>query len=131
MPPEEAYAVARAGNTRAPETELRTRVLNSLMLLDDGRWTYRYDKALRDPARPRPQPDAAGHWAMLARIATPTLLVRGALSAALDTEVARKMTEVMPNCTLATVPDAGHTIPLDNPQGFIATVRPFLLPSEA
>ncbi len=129
--PEDAYAAARAGNAIAPEAELRARTLNGLMLLDDGRWTYRYDKALRDPARPRPQPDAAEHWALLAQIATPTLLVRGALSDVLDAEVAQRMTEVMPRCTLVTVPDAGHSIPLDNPQGFIAAVRPFLVPNEA
>jgi esterase len=125
--PEDAYAVARAGNSRAPESELRRRTLNGLMLRDDGRWTYRYDKALRDPERPRPQPDAAVHWAMLERIKTPTLLVRGAESDVLDAAVAEKMTEVLANCQLVTVPEAGHSIPLDNPQGFIAAVRPFLV----
>jgi pimeloyl-ACP methyl ester carboxylesterase len=125
--PEEAYTVARAGNGRAPDAELRHRVLNSLMLRDDGHWTYRYDKALRDPERPRPQPDASVHWAMLERIKTPTLLVRGAESDVLDSDVAQKMTEVMANCRLVTVPEAGHSIPLDNPQGFIAAVRPFLV----
>jgi esterase len=125
--PEEAFAVARAGNARPPEAEHRARIINSLMLRDDGRWTYRYDKALRDPERPRPQPDAAAHWAMLERINTPTLLVRGAESDILAAEIAQKMTEVMPNCTLVTVPDAGHSIPLDNPQGFIAAVKPFLV----
>ena len=128
--PEDAYAAARAGNALAPEAELRARTLNGLILLGDGRWTYRYDKALRAPDRPLPQPDAAEHWGMLQRIATPTLLVRGAQSDVLDAEVARKMTEVMPNCTLVTVPDAGHSIPLDNPQGFIAAVKPFLVPNE-
>jgi pimeloyl-ACP methyl ester carboxylesterase len=64
---------------------------------------------------------------MLERIAVPTLLVRGAESDVLDAGVAQKMTEVMPNCRLATVPDAGHSIPLDNPTGFIAAVRPFLV----
>ena len=125
--PEDAYTAARAANPGADEAELRARTLNAIMLREDGRWTYRYDKALRDPARPRPLPDPAAHWAMLARIATPTLLVRGAESDILAPEVAQKMTEVMPNCTLVTVPDAGHSIPLDNPQGFIAAAQPFLL----
>lgn len=125
--PEDAYRVARAGNSRAPDDELRRRTLNNLMLREDGRWTYRYDKALRDPARPRPQPDPAEHWAMLATIATPTLLVRGAESDLLGAETAEKMTRVMGNCRLVTVPGAGHSIPLDNPQGFIDAVRPFLV----
>ena len=125
--PEDAYNVARAANARPPEDELRARTANGLMLRDDGRWTYRYDKALRDPDRPRPQPDAAEHWAMLRSIATPTLLVRGAASDILDAAVAQRMTEEMPHCTLVTVPDAGHSIPLDNPQGFIDAVKPWLV----
>jgi esterase len=125
--PEAAYAAAREGNRRAPEDELRRRVLNNLMLRDDGRWTYRYDTALRDPARLRPQADPAEGWAALARIAAPTLLVRGAESDLLSPETARRMVETMPDCRLVTVPDAGHSVPLDNPQGFIAAVRPFLV----
>lgn len=125
--PEEAIAAARAANARPPDAELRARTLNGIMLRDDGRWTYRYDKALRDPARPRPLPDAAAHWAMLEGIATPTLLVRGGESDILAAETAQKMTEVMPNCTLVTVPGAGHSIPLDSPQGFIDAVKPFLV----
>lgn len=124
--PDEAFAVARAGNRLAPDAELRHRVDNSLMLRDDGRWTYRYDKALRDPARPRPQPDAAAHWAMLATIQVPTLLLRGSESDVLSVETAEQMARVMPNCRLVTVPNAGHSIPLDNPDGFIDAVRAFL-----
>ena len=41
-------------------------------------------------------------------------------------ETAEQMTRAMPNCRLVTVPDAGHSIPLDNPGGFIDAVRPFL-----
>jgi pimeloyl-ACP methyl ester carboxylesterase len=124
---EEAIQVARHNNPRAPEAELRHRFRNGLMLRDDGKWTYRYDKALRDPNRPRPQPDPAAHWAMLAQITCPTLLVRGAESDVLSVEVAERMAQTMPNCKLVTVPDAGHSIPLDNPSGFIAAVKPFLL----
>ena len=125
--PDDAVAAARAANPRADAAELRHRVLNGLMLREDGRWTYRYDRTLRDPARPRPQPDAAVHWAMLAKIEVPTLLVRGADSDVLSVETAQRMTVVMPNCRLVTVPDAGHSIPLDNPAGFLAAAKPFLL----
>src|SRR4051794_12315896 len=49
--PEEAFAAVRAANPFPPDDVLRARTLSGLMLRDDGRWTYRYDKALRDPAR--------------------------------------------------------------------------------
>ncbi len=125
--PEDAYRASRANNPRAPESELRHRVMNSLMQLEDGRWTYRYDKALRAPDRPLPRPDPDKAWAMLPRLTCPTLLVRGVESDVLSVETAEHMTHVMPNCTLVTVQNAGHAIPLDNPTGFIEAVRPFLL----
>ena len=60
---------------------------------------------------------------MLATINVPTLLVRGAESDVLSVETAEKMAQAMPNCQLVTVRDAGHSIPLDNPAGFLAAVR--------
>lgn len=62
---------------------------------------------LRDPARFRMPSDPAENWALLRSIAAPTLLVRGAAE--------------MPACTLVTVPNAGHPVPRDNPQGFTAS----------
>ena len=47
------------------------------MLLPDGTWTFRYDKALRTNRLPRP--DAGDAWAMLPKIKAPTLLIRGEL----------------------------------------------------
>jgi pimeloyl-ACP methyl ester carboxylesterase len=125
--PEEAVRQARAANPRPPDAELRHRTLNNLKKTDDGRWTWRYDKALRSSDRPRPRPDAAEGWKELGRITCPTLLVRGAESDILSVETAERMVRTIPNCRLVTVPDAGHSIPLDNPEGFISAVRPFLL----
>ena len=125
--PDDVYRVMRANNQHAHEAELRQRVIYSMMQLDDGRWTYRYDKALRAPDRPLPRPDPEAAWAMLATIACPTLLVRGAESDVLSVETAERMTRVMPHCKLVTVLNAGHSIPLDNPTGFIEAARPFLI----
>lgn len=124
--PEEAIRQSRAGNPRADEAELRARVTNNLMRSDDGRWTYRYDKALRAPGRPLPRPDAQAVWALLPRITCPTLLVRGAESDILSPETAERMLKTIPNIRMVEVPNAGHSIPLDNPRGFIAAVQTFL-----
>jgi len=124
--PEEAIRQSRAGNPRADEAELRARVTNNLMRTDDGRWTYRYDKALRDPDRPLPRPDAEMIWALLPRITCPTLLVRGAESDILSPETAQRMLRTIPNIRMVEVPNAGHSIPLDNPRGFIEAVQTFL-----
>ena len=124
--PEEAFAAVRAANPFPPDDELRARTLAGLMLREDGRWTFRYDPALRDPGRFRMPFDPAANWALLRSIATPTLLVRGAESDLLDPAIARRVAEEMPACTLVTVPAAGHPVPLDNPQGFIGAVKPWL-----
>lgn len=124
--PEEAFRAARAANPRPPDDELRHRVLNSLVEDGSGRWTYRYDKALRSPDRPLPRPNAEAAWALLPRITPPTLLIRGAASDILSAETAARMVEAIPDCRLVEVEDAGHSVPLDNPRGFIAAVRSFL-----
>jgi esterase len=124
--PEDAYKVQRAGNERANEAELHMRVAYNLMRTEDGRWTWRYDKALRSPENPLPRPTVDASWDWLTKIACPTLLVRGADSDVLSVETAERMVRVIPHAKLVTVPAAGHPIPLDNPTGFSDAVQPFL-----
>lgn len=122
--PEAAVAAGRAANARADEAELQHRTRNNLMLLPDGTWTFRYDKALRTNRLPRP--DAGDAWAMLPKITAPTLLIRGELSDVLDSAVAERMLKEIPDCKFALVPGSGHSIPLESPQGFLTAVRTFL-----
>jgi len=129
--PEEAFQQVRAGNPRAPEAELLARMAHNLMRTADGRWTYRYDKALRAPDRPQVQQDPAAGYAMLATIPCPTLLVRGTESDLFGGDAAETMARTMPKCTLVQVPNAGHSVNLDNPQGFIDAVKPWLLAGPA
>ena len=95
----------------------------------DGRWTFRYDVALRNNSGARvlatPQ-EIEQDWQSLRQISCPTLLVRGAQSDILSPELARRMVESIPNCTLVEGPDSGHSVPLDNPAGFLHAVRAFL-----
>ena len=122
--PDAAVAAGRAGNARADEAELQHRTRNNLMLLEDGTWTFRYDKALRTNRLPRP--DAGDAWAMLPKIKAPTLLIRGELSDVLDPGVADRMSKEIPDCKFALVPGSGHSIPLESPKGFLEAVQTFL-----
>jgi pimeloyl-ACP methyl ester carboxylesterase len=70
----------------------------------------------------------AGLWSLLSRMEWPVLVVRGAGSAVLSRNVAERMIEIMPYARLETVPAAGHGVILDNPKGFEAAIRPFLMP---
>jgi pimeloyl-ACP methyl ester carboxylesterase len=122
---EAAFAVARAANALPPETHQRHRVYNNLMLMEDGHWTWRYDRALRSVRELRPR-DAETGWRSCANIAVPTLLIRGALSDILAPEVAERMVGTIPDARLTTVANSGHSVPLDAPEGFFAAASAFL-----
>jgi len=99
-----------------------------------------------DPAflRPRSAPDAPAHkrrfdrarwareetqrlWRDLAEIRCPTLLVRGARSPMLSAETAARMVEeVMADARQVVIPDAGHAVPLDNPEALGRALSEFL-----
>lgn len=122
---EEAFAAARKANPRPPEAHHRHRVDLSLMRMEDGNWTFRYDRALRSPSTLRPRnPDAA--WKSCANIAVPTQLIRGELSDILSPEVAERMMQTIPNARFDLVKNSGHSVPLDVPDAFLATARDFL-----
>ena len=122
---DEAFAVARAGNPRPPEEHHRHRVDHSLMRTEDGRWTYRYDRAMRRGGG-RPPRDPEAGWRALAQTNVPTLVIRGELSDILSATMAERMIETIPDARLALVKDSGHSVPLDAPDGFLAAAREFL-----
>lgn len=123
---EEAYGLTRLMNPRPAEDTLRERVFNNLVQTEDGRWTWRYDKKLRQPGG-LARPDTEENWAMLAGLGCPTLVVRGAETDILSRETAEGMVQTIPHSRLVEVPDCAHNIPLENLPGFVAAVRPFLL----
>jgi len=123
---EEAFARARDDNPIPPEDHHRYRVDHSLMRTEDGRFTYRYDRALRDPRNPRKGIPPEEGWRLVADVRVPTLLVRGELSDILSRDVAARMASVMQDCRLVEVAGSGHPVPLDKPDAFLAAVRSFL-----
>jgi pimeloyl-ACP methyl ester carboxylesterase len=78
-------------------------------------------------AERRAAEETAALWAALAGTPCPTLVVRGAASDVLSPEVADRMEEVLPRPTLAVVARAGHSVMLDNPDGFREAVTSFVL----
>ncbi|HWD67402.1 MAG TPA: alpha/beta hydrolase [Caulobacteraceae bacterium] len=127
---ESAFDAARAANAVPPDEHLRHRVFNNLMGLEDGRFTWRYDRALRDVRELKMRPPEEG-WASCAAIAAPTLIMRGELSDILAPEMAELMERTIPGSHLATVKGAGHSIPLDRPDGFLSAARGFLMGDDA
>jgi pimeloyl-ACP methyl ester carboxylesterase len=123
---EDAIAQARRANPNADEAEQRHRVTHNLMPTGDGKFTYRYDRALRDPNNPRPRPAPEEGWRLIANINVPTLLLRGEISDVLSPEMADRMVHTIPQCRFVEVPGSGHSIPLERPKEFLAAVRSFL-----
>ena len=124
-------ARTRRYNSRRPEWQVRGSLRHNLRRLPDGRWTWKYDPALRRRRRPGPPPDPSARWATWAQVRCPTLLVRGASSDLLDAGVAQRMAEMLPNVRLVEVPNAGHLVPGDNPVGFEEALTGFLGEQEA
>jgi pimeloyl-ACP methyl ester carboxylesterase len=112
---------------------------HGLRLREDGLYELKIDPALRGATRQSP-PRGAGErdtvspeaqWAALARIPCPTLVVRGAASDTLSPDAADKMVdEVIPDARLAVVPQSGHSVMTDNPEGFEEALSGFLLSEE-
>jgi len=122
---DEAFAAARAADSTPPEAHHRHRIEHNLMRTEDGRWTWRYDRALRAPGAVRVRDPEAG-WRAVANIAVPTLLIRGEISDLVSPEIAERMLKANANIRLTTVKGAGHSVPLDQPEGFASACREFL-----
>lgn len=65
------------------------------------------------------------HWDDLAQVRCPTLVVRG-IDGELGRAEAQEMVRVLPRGIYAEVPDAGHLIHYDQPEGWRRVVEPFL-----
>lgn len=116
-----------AASPRADAAEVRHRARHNFMRLADGRWTWRWDRALRDEsAAERTMMEPAEAWRRLRSVNVPTLLVRGELSDILSADMAHEMISVIPECRFQEVAAAGHPVPSDQPDGFLAALRTFI-----
>ena len=96
----------------------------NLLETPEGGWTWRYDPKVH--AEHLVRAAEADGWAALARVRCPTLVVRGQQSDLLGHETAERMARELPSGVLVEVPGAGHLIPLEEPDAFVAVLRRFL-----
>ncbi len=120
-----------AHNPTRRRSSLRRGVLHNAKALEDGRWTWRYDRRLfRDPqgmeishaeggAEQTPDANAklefTSLWDHVARVKAPTLLCRGDRSPVVSDEDVAEMRRRLPGVEVETVADAGHSIQGDQP----------------
>jgi pimeloyl-ACP methyl ester carboxylesterase len=120
---DEAVAQARAANPRPTDADLYHRVSYNLRKTNDGKLTYKWDKALRDGSAARDDHTTAEQWEAWRTIRSPILLVRGDDSDILSEATAERMLQENPNVQMVTVADCGHSITLDRPEGLIEALR--------
>jgi esterase len=121
----EALAYIRLANPRRPEDLVQASLRHAFRKLPDGRYELKYDPKLRE-GRAGHRGSAVDWWRCLEAIRCPVLIVRGGESDVLAQGVAEKMLAVLPNATLEMVPGAGHTVMMDNPEGFNRVVGEWL-----
>lgn len=98
----------------------------SIRQRQDGKWTWKYDKAMRVSGFHAPTWTPDQLWDGWRKIDCPALVVRGARSDIFADETMVRMAEEHPDCTTVTVENAGHLVQGDNPPDFLAAVRSLL-----
>jgi pimeloyl-ACP methyl ester carboxylesterase len=88
----------------------------------DPHFRDQFRKALETGERAKPGVDL---WRALGELAMPTLVVRGARSDLFAPQTVAKVTAANPRIRLVEV-DAGHNVAVDNLEGLLAALRPFL-----
>jgi esterase len=113
-------------NPRRSLDNIRSRLSHNLKQLPSGRWTWKYDKALRSPERGFHASALLNLWDDVHAIRCPTLIIKGGESDILSAESAGKLQAAIPRSRVAVVPGAGHSVMGDNPAAFVAAARTFL-----
>jgi pimeloyl-ACP methyl ester carboxylesterase len=97
----------------------------------DPNWFKGRAMAGEQAARAREERLAKEMWDALAEVPCPTLVVRGAASDVMSPEVADKMVDdVLKHGQLTVVPRAGHSVMVDNPEGFTTALVGFVVGDE-
>ena len=92
----------------------------------DGKWTWKYDRVMRERGRQDNLWSPEQLWECWRRIDCPTLVTRGDRSDIFSDDTLQRMGREIADCTTATITNAGHLVQGDNPQDFLAAARAHL-----
>ncbi len=112
--------LVRLTNQTTPDGPLKHRLKYLLKQMPNGKWQNKHD------ARVSYYWDPADLWDELPKVTAPVLIVRGGKSEVLRDKDADRMLQGFPKATLVTIAEAGHTVPEDRAEEFIAAIEPFL-----
>ena len=115
-------------NPTRSESSLRRGVLHNAKPLDDGTWTWRYDRLNRMAEEsPDGKLDFDEQWEDVSAIRCPTILVRGGTSGVVGDEDVEEWRRRRPADEVVVVEGAGHSIQGDKPLELAELVRRFAL----
>lgn len=91
-----------------------------------GNLVFRFDPAIHQATGRGAIVEIPYLWESLEHITCPTLVIRAEKSKILSREIAEEMVRRLPNGRLIEIADAGHQVPLHQPEAFSRAVREFL-----
>lgn len=92
----------------------------------DGKWTWKYDRAMRRPGREENHWTPERLWDCWRRIDCPALVARGERSDIFAADTMSRMGREIADCVTVTIAGAGHLVQGDNPPDFLAAARAHL-----
>ncbi len=128
---EEAMEQMRAHLPPMSSEQLERRVRSAIAQTEDGRWTWDFDEAFRDPSIRPPDPDPGQRrlsdlWDSADRIQCPTMIVRGQDTDMLTPEAIQRLHRRVAGSRVSLIEDAGHNVPSDQPASLALNIREFL-----
>lgn len=113
-------------NPTRSESSLRRGILHNAKELDDGGWSWRYDRFEMPEGKIDAMPDFPALWADVERLSMPVLLALGADSWVVDENDVAMFRERCPQAVVETVEGAGHSIQGDKPLELTALIQDFV-----
>jgi esterase len=104
------------------------RQLAASLVLDEatGNLVFRFDPAIHQATGRAAIVEIPFLWESLEHITCPTLVIRAEKSKVLSREIAEEMVERLPKGRFVEIADAGHQVPLHQPEAFARVVKEFL-----
>ncbi|MGE5597065.1 MAG: alpha/beta fold hydrolase [Hyphomicrobiales bacterium] len=120
----EYFAAMYPGQSR----DFLERQMGASLVLDEasGNLVFRFDPKINEATGRAALVEIPYLWESLEHITCPTLVIRAAKSKVLSTEIAEEMVKRLPNGRFVEIPDAGHQVPLHQPEAFTDAILEFL-----
>ena len=113
-------------NPTRSESSLRRGVLHNAHEMDDGRWTWNYDRTRDWQSGDRAEIDFEGLWEKVSAITAPAALWQGGAWSVIDDADVAEWKRRLPGTVHEVVDGAGHSIQGDRPLELVALIEELL-----